>query len=238
MDFKFVNTKISLDEGVLADKFLANRAIARNPEQVKAIFIEHGYDLTNVPGEFVKTLTFDDKEMYELGEVLDEIHKLGLREIFNANLRPSSFKRSLLERVKHCLDNNIPFVNSDNTFVDSLVKDEIEALEENKTIQEDTPSISNNTALDMEDLEVKSEIIKVLGEINAKSNDPVVTFITTSIINNLDMAIMKSAKEYRVLGLRSIIENALVGVVLDPEMQELVNNEILSAFPLEEERGL
>ena len=220
MDFKFVNTKISLDE-------------ARNPEQVKAIFIEHGYDLTNVPGEFVKTLTFDDKEMYELGEVLDEIDKLGLREIFNANLRPSSFKRSLLERVKHCLDFNIPFVNSDNTFVDSLVKDEIEALEENKTIQEDTPSISNNTALDMEDLEVKSEIIKVLGEINAKSNDPVVTFITTSIINN-----MKSAKEYRVLGLRSIIENALVGVVLDPEMQELVNNEILSAFPLEEERGL
>ena len=239
MDFKFVNTKITLEEGIAPEKFLANRAVAKNPEQIKSLFLEHGYDISNVPGEFIKTLSFDDKEAYELSEVLDEIDALGLKDVFNANLRPASFRRSFLERVKYCLDNHIPFLNSDNTFIATLRNDDLApAVEQNIEPIVSAPAPEDASSLDAEDLEVKSSIIKTLSEINEKASEPMLTFIISSIISNLDMAINKSAKEYRTLGLRSIITNALVGVTLTPEMQDLIDHEILSAFPLEEERGL
>ncbi len=233
MDFKFVNSKISLNEDVDANKFLANRVVAKNVQQIKDLFLEHGYDLTKVPGEFVKTLTLNEKEAVELSAVLDEIDKLGLKDIFNYNLRPSSFKRSFLDRVKYCLENHLPFLNGDNTFIADLKNDNMEVER-----KEDIAPSYSNTELDEEDLEVKSNIIKTLGEINERATDTMLTFIISSIITNLDMAIKKSAKNYRVLGLRSVVEEALMGVALTPEMQELVNNDILNAFPKEEERGL
>ena len=235
MDFKFVNTKITLKEGIAPEKFLANRAVAKNPERIKNMFLEHGYDISSAPGEFIKTLSYDEKEAYELSEVLDEIEQLGLKDVFNANLRPASFKKSFVERVKTCLENHTPFLNSDNTFIRQL--NSPDAFKDYTTSMplKDT---EEKIELDMEDTMVKHKIMETLGEIGNDEQNPVLTAIISNIYTHLDEVIKKDEKKYKVMGIRHLVEDALVGEI-DPVMQSVFDTKVLVAFPENEmERGL
>ena len=249
MKFKFKdNTEFTLDEGVNPNKFLALRAIAVKPKDIKMMFLENGYDLALVSGEFLKIGTFNDKEIGELQEVLKEIEELGLKAIFNLNLRVQVFKRTFLERVKYCVHNNIQYLNEDNTF-----KSQLNSAEEfakftasMPKIEESKPAVAEEkqdaSKLDDEDNTVKYNILKTLTEINQNAIDPSITFIISTIMTNLDEVILKDNKNYRVMGTRHLIEDALQGVNLDSELEYLINKEILTSFPdskeLNNERGM
>ncbi len=238
MEFRFQDgTKLILDEGVDVAKFLANRG-APQAAEVKKIFDAHDYNLQVVPGSFLKIFTLDAKEIHELSLVLEEIDTLGLKEIFEANLNVQVFKRVFLERVKKCLDEGIPFVNSDHTFVRSLYNsNDFASFISTMPSQEKNVEAAN---LDEEDNMVKAEIIKELGMINESNDDPTLTFVISSIIANLDGVILSDNKAYRTMGVRHLIENALQGISLDPVMQSVVDTKILVNFPLEPnmERGI
>ncbi len=249
MKFKFKdNTEFVLDEGVNPNKFLALRVVATRPKDVKVLFLENGYDLTTVPGEFLKVCTFNDKEIAELDQVLKEIEELGLKAVFNLNLKVQSFKRIFLERVKYCIHNNVEYLKEDNTFRSELDTTEAFAeytaratsLEDVKTVQE--VEQMEQKGLDEEDNAIKYDILKTLTEINQNAIDPSVTFIISTIMTNLDEVIAKDNKNYRMMGTRHLVENALQGINLDSELEYLINKEILTAFPdskeMNNERGV
>ena len=249
MKFKFKdNTEFVLDEGVNPNKFLALRAVSTRPKDIKVIFLEQGYDLKVVPGEFLKVFAFNDKEIDELTGVLKEIEELGLKAIFNLNLRVQTFKRTFLERVKYCIHNNVTYLNEDNTFRPELNNAEAFAeytakatpLEEVKTVQE--VEELEKGKLDEEDNAIKYSILKTLTEINQNATDSSITFIISTIMANLDDVIAKDNKNYRVMGTKHLIENALQGVNLDDELEYLINKEILTSFPgskeVNSERGM
>ena len=247
MTFKFQDgTELILDEGVDVTKFLANRG-APQAKEVEKLFKKYGYNLDTIPGNFLKMFTVDAKELHELSLVLEEIanlsekYNLDLKSIFEANLRVQIFKRVFLERIKDCLEKGIPFVNSDNTFVKDLTRptsfaDYTEAMPKANKKEAEIENIN----LDEEDTAVKYEIIKELGKISENSQDSTLTFIISSIISNLDEAIFKAHKSYRFMGTRHIVEDALQGVVLDANMQEVFDKQVLVNFPIQEnvERGI
>lgn len=120
MEFKFnKETSFELPEGVDANKFLADSVIAVTPEEVKEVFDRHGYHLS-MSGEFLKMMTANTKETSELDEVLTTIDELGLKSIFENNLRVATFKRAFVERLKIFMNNNFPYLKEDNTFVPEL----------------------------------------------------------------------------------------------------------------------
>ena len=82
---------------------------------------------------------------------------------------------------------------------------------------------------------VKTELIKTLTEINQENDDMTLKFIVSTIITNIDSAITKDNKKYRLMGTRHIIEDALQGFNMTPEIEDLVQNKILSKFTQEEE---
>ena len=249
--FVFKDISINLADEVNPSKFLALRATASKAKDIKMLFLEFGYDLKKVPGAFLKMFTLNDKEMEELESVLTEIDglKLGnleLRTVFNNNLSVLAFKRVFLERVKYCLDNKVPFLREDNTFIKELYDTEAFAhytakatrLEDVKTVQE-VEAKKDMPMLDFEDFEVKNEILKTLTEISRNASDPSITFIVSTIMNNLDEVIAKDNKAYKIVGIRHLVEDALQGINLDGELQYLIDNEILKAFPnVTSERGL
>ncbi len=242
-------TIITLANDVDPSKFLANKDLTSNAGKIIDLFLNRGYDMSTIPGAFIKILSASEKELNELPNILDEIEKLGLKEIFNANLEVRSFTATFLNRIKEAMAKGIPFVNPDNTFVK-----EIKYAEDFKNFsvgftanQNPTPIMENNPTpieineLDAEDLKVKSDIISRLGEINSLNPDSTLTFIISSIISNLDMSLKTDNKAYKTLGERHLVENALQGVALTPEMQNMINTTILAAFPdnnLTMERGI
>lgn len=248
---KFIALGMQFEEGVALTKYLVAIHIAKeeNVLRLKKIFDEHGYDLNKIPGEFVKIFTMNEKEIAEVEGVLKEVERLGLKEIFNANLRPATFKLGMLEKVKYCLNNNIPFVNADNTFVSNLRDNEAFAaytastpLEEvSSSTLEETPKFEETnipTVLDEEDLSVKSDIIKTLTDINRNNpGDGTLTFIISSMITNLDSVIARDNKNYRLLGTKHIVEDALQGMMLTPEIEEIINSKVLVAFGKEEDKN-
>ena len=86
--------------------------------------------------------------------------------------------------------------------------------------------------LDEEDNMVRSDILKTLLEVKEENKDDFTFgFLITSIIANLDNVIASDNKEYRITGNKHIIERALEGISLTPDMQSEIDNKILSAFP-------
>ncbi len=238
MKFTFKDgTSFILEEGVQIEKFLANLAMAPNASEIKELFEKSGYNLDVVPGEFLKICTLNEKERQELKEVLESIESLGLKEVFNANLRVIVFKKTFLERVKWCLNNNIPFLNSDNSFVSML---NTAASFAEYTSKKPISEINNQESVvnpeiaplitDPEDITVRNAIIKTLGEINMTNQNEDLSFIITSIIANLDSVIASDNKMYNTIGEKHLIMNAIKGVNLTPEMQELLNTKILVSF--------
>lgn len=250
MKYKFLDgTEVLLDEGVDNTKFLASFS-ATQAKEVKKIFTEHGYDIRVVPGSFIKMFNMDAKELHEVSLVLDEIDALGLKDVFNANLGVQVFKRVYLERIKFCMNNNIPFLNKDNTFVRQLdnatdFADYTAAMPINeiKTIQEieENPAVFNEAkayVLDEEDKTVKLEIIKMLGQISNEASDPTLTAVLSSIYANLDSVIASDNKNYHFMGIRHLVENAFQGEI-DPAMQSVFDTKVLPLFPQEGiERGI
>ncbi len=240
MKFKCIDgTSINLAPDVDPNKFLALRNYTTNAGVILDLFKNRDYNLESVPGSFLRILTMNEKELSDLPNILDEIDKLGLKEIFNANLECRSFKASFLERVKTALDKGIPFVNPDNTFISEIkYAEEFKNFNNNFTPNENSTVNNENIvepievkSLDAEDLKVKTDIISRLGEINSLNSDSTLTFIISSIIANLDSVLGSDNKAYRTLGERHLIENALQGVALTPEMQNMISNTILEAFP-------
>ena len=83
MKFKdFMDLGIKTEEGVLITKYLIDMYIANSDiaKRVKQEFVNHGYNLDIVPGEFLKIFTMNEKELAELGKILVEIDELGLDE--------------------------------------------------------------------------------------------------------------------------------------------------------------
>ena len=234
-------TVINLAPEVKPEYFYSLINLTTNAGVIMDLFKNRNYDVSVVPGSFLRILTASEKELSEIASVLDEIEKLGLRAIFNANLDARSFKSSFIARVKMGAEKGIPFVNADNTFINELKDEEsfkayTEAYLKNKTTTSNTEEAKE---LDAEDLTVKSTILSKLSEINSLNSDVTLTFIVSSIIANLDTAIANNNKAYRNLGCRPIIEGALKGVDLTSDMQELIDTKILAAFPdMNMERGI
>ena len=250
MDFRFIKdgTKLSLDKDVSKDRYLALNAAVVNPAGVLSLFAGHGYDLSVVPGAFLKIFTSDEKEMKELEDVLTEIDSLGLKAVFNLNLRVQTFKRVFLERVKYCLQNGLAYVTENNDFKRELYSDdffqEYVKLAKPKVEKrvEQVQSSSKVEGLDEEDKAVKYDILKKLTDINQNAGDPSLTFIISTIMTNLDEVILKDNKGYRMLGTRHLVQDALQGVNLDSELEYLINEKVLGVFPdnndLNKERGI
>lgn len=111
----WTNDEVTLD--VVADLSVATPLEA---EKVRKLFVQRGYFTDRIPGEFFKIFTLGDKEIADLEQTLAEIEQLGLREVFQSNLRVACFKRTFLEQLKVFLNNNFPYLNQDNTFIREL----------------------------------------------------------------------------------------------------------------------
>jgi len=238
---KFMALNISLDEGVDLTNYIAviHLMNENNVQKIKELFDKHNYNLRVIPANFLKIFTMNEKEIFELEKVLDRIDELEMQKIFNANLKPAVFKASMLSKVELCLTKKVPFINSDNTFVSAMVNDDI--LKKYINTHSLSDEINLNPPrymdgeipplLDAEDLMVKSEIIKRLTEINQMNpEDTTLTFIISSAIANLDDLIAEDAKNYREIGPKHIVEKAMYNIALTPEMQNIVDSKVLSAF--------
>lgn len=258
-------TGIELAEDVENSRFLAVREIATAPGQVKELFESYGYNVKKVPGSFLKMFTVNAKELKKVSDVLEEIEAKGLKEIFNVNLDYIVFTKEFFDRVKYCMDNQIPFLSEDNRFVsflryktvfDNYVAnltsnvqisnamvgraDEAVVVTPMEQIQEEVQEqvSTQELVLDTEDLMVREELLRTLIKLREECNDGTLKFIITSIIANLDSVIAVDNKLYKTKGTRHLIKNAIYGVSITPDMQEDINS-ILNMFPeIDEERGL
>ncbi len=247
MKFKeFTELGIKLDEGVLITKYLMNLPMAKyeNAKKILNDFTSNGYNIEIVPGEFVKIFTMNDKEIAELSSVLEEINERGLKEIFQANLRPGSFKRGFLERVKFCIVNNFPYLNEDNSFIYELYNPQafaeytshkpvsmIKTAQEVDRVENEKLNLEAEIAnMDLEDKEVYDYVINNLSYLilQQPTNEDLV-----KIVNNIKVKLINTLKSkgYRFLPLTDIIEDVMFeGLEVTPEM-ESVKDVILNAFP-------
>ena len=115
---------VGLDEGVAFDRYLAGLTVGDSDcaSKVKKAFVDHGYSLDVVPGEFLKIFTMNEKELGELNKMLTEIDDLGLKSIFQNNLRPASFKKSFVDSLEIFINLNMPYLNEDNTFIPEVYR--------------------------------------------------------------------------------------------------------------------
>lgn len=216
------------------------------------ILHSHGYDLNNVHLTSLRLLSLNKKEINSLKENLDRIDSLNLREIFNSNLNASSLRSSVISRVEFCQKNGIPFAYEESNIIISEIYSEetfntytTKYMEAKKSMPENVNTMapentktssneitrSDEIVLDEEDNAVRSDIIKTLLEIKEENKDNFTFgFLVTSIIANLDISIANDNKGYRTLGAKHLIERALEGIELTPEMQNDVTEKILVAF--------
>ena len=254
MKFKeFMDLGIKMDDGVLITKYLMNISLANSDsaKRIKSEFVNHGFELDVVPGEFIKIFTMNEKEIADLSKILIEIDELGLKDIFQNNLRPASFKRAVLERIKFCIANKFPYLNHDNTFISELYNPETFAeytahkpLNMIKTAQElnnsdNLEDVINN--MDSEDRQVYNQIMESLSYLVLQH--PTNENLTT-VVNNIKVKIIDSLKrkEYHFLSIDDIVSNVMFeGIDVTPEMEN-IKELVLSAFPddmqKQEGRGL
>lgn len=257
MKFKeFMDLGIGTEDGVLITKYLVNiaRSSLDNARSVKEEFETHGYSLKVVPGEFLKVLTMNEKEIAELSKVLTEIDERGLKEIFQANLRPASFKRGFLERVKFCVANDFQFYNEeDHAFIKELYRGEEFAeytshkpITSIKTAQElDQIGIHMEDPLadlDPEDRQVYNQVVERLNYLILEN--PTNAYLPQLVSNATQKLVgALKRKEYRFLSLSEVVLGVMFdGIDVTPEM-ESVHDLVASAFPeedkdLNEGRGL
>ena len=250
MKFKdFMDLGIKTEEGVLITKYLIDMYIANSDiaKRVKQEFVNHGYNLDIVPGEFLKIFTMNEKELAELGKILVEIDELGLKNEFAANLRPASFKRAFLERVKFCRNNDFPYLQEDNTFIKELERPEdfaeytahkpmsmIKTAQELDAMEKNSEDITNK--MDAEDKQVYNQVIENLNYLILQNpTNEYLPIIVNNITKKVVDAILR--KEYRFLPLSDVVSSVMFdGIDVTPEM-ESVRDLVLDAFNEEKSKN-
>ena len=240
MKFKeFMDLGIKTDDGVLVTKYLVDIA-ASTPDAVKSIkgiFEQHGYSLEVVPGEFFKMFTMNEKEMAELSNVLTEIEALGLKEVCKVNMRPATFKRDFVERVKFCQLNRFPYLHEDNTFIKELYSTSLFAEYTDHKKVEDFQTVQQIDALNIprEEASLQDRINMLENEDRKKYNqvcDCLNKYIMRQdIISNLD-------KHPLLLQMKDKIEQDLPDALLDGrgsglEIQDVVADVMFNNFPID-----
>jgi len=200
------------------------------------------------------------KELEEVLTIIEEMdfqisEDVSLKSIFQSDLRYSCFTPSFIARLKFCIANNIEFIYEDNTFIGPLFEADVFAsytvqtpVEELKKVadlaESDYAPFAKDNAVtqensntepmslvDEEDLSIRTEIIYTLTKtMEANQNDTTLNFLITNILANLNDVIAMDNKEYRVLGTRHLVENALQGVNITPELQSELDEKVLKAF--------
>ena len=248
--------KIKFKEGIDGDKFIINFC-QENSAKVLELFEKYNYDL-ELDGKSAKIFSIPVKSRIndknnepeltvdELAKSLEEVDKLNLKEIFNINLSCDIFKEGFIERIKFYLNNNLPFLNPDNTFVSELHDAEkfgiyraSISLQNVKTAQEKLNEYfeSNFDKMDPEDKQVYNEIVSrlsflVLGNPTDEFLNKVVQNVEEKIID----AILR--KEYKFSSLNDMINNVMFdGLDVTPVDSVRIEELILNTFP-EEERKL
>ena len=232
-------------------------ATKEGADAVYDLFVNHGYRIDVIPSEFYKIFSMNDRERAELETlVLPKIEELGLKEVFQANLRPASFKRNFVARVEFCKNNGFSVCNEENVFHEVLYRADTFAeytahkpLDMIKTAQELDPNILEESKnieqtlanLDDEDRQVYNEIVTNLNYLILRN--PTIEYLPM-LVNNITKNVIPSLirKEYRFLPLNDIVTSVMFdGVDVTPEM-EGAHDLVLSAFPEEKEmnegRGL
>lgn len=233
---------VLLDDGVDKYKFVANARLQIDASAVAELFTSFGYDVNTIPGGFVKSLTLNAKELEEVKEVLGEIEAMGLKQVFEANMRLACFKRSFLKRLEKYKNAGVPYLNSDNTFVSTLFSTEdpdkylIKANENSQmSVPDNTITINSGDEkdnslgiMDEFDRGLFNEISKNLNYmILANPTNGVIVNIVQSILGKLSEAILR--KEYQFLGVSGMISNIMEGLGVDLGSTEAQT--ILSAIP-------
>lgn len=249
MKFKeFMDLGIRTDEGVLITKYLINISLAKsdNIKKIVGLFKENGYDLSVVPGGFFKIFTYNEKEIVELEKVLEEVNSLGLKELYQINLKVGSFKREFLERLKFCLNNNMPYLNSDNSFIKELYSKELfgeytarKPLQEIKNTNEvmeveGKNNIDLKPTMDAEDRQVYNEIIEKLNYlVLANPTDEFLSQVVANITKKIPESILRKEYKFTTVGemVSGVMFNGLDVTPLDNiRIEELISN----VFPSEE----
>ena len=233
---------VGLNKDVAPEKVypLCSLVKGEDAKEVVKILKEFGYDLSSFNIANLRLLTLNKKDMKALLEVLTKIEELKLHDIFSYNLNVRSLNSSVLARVEVCLKNNIPFVHRESNDLISEIYNEEAFMEytngriksQDEAVEASPVEVKENMTLDEEDNMVRSDILKTLLEVKEENKDDFTFgFLITSIIANLDNVIASDNKEYRITGNKHIIERALEGISLTPDMQSEIDNKILSAFP-------
>lgn len=252
MEFRFKGVKINLPDGVDASKFDANRVIANIPEDVLKIFQESNIDLkAECPGAFLKGFTLNEKELAEVSENLKRYQELGLIDIIKANpknLQVRVFKSAFLKRLVTCMQAGKPYLNSDNSFADFLLKNEM-----NKIPAQVTPTDLINTQINYEAnkentnaeqvTQMSPENKQVYNEIVEKLNylvlaNPMDTMLASVVNNSTDRVVDAiNREEYRYIGIREMVKSIMFdGLELPTEDKERIESLVLGAFPDEERK--
>lgn len=139
--------RLKLADGVEASKFDANRVMATIPKNVLSLFLEYGIDLkTECPGAFLKGFTLNEKELAEVRGNLKRYEELGMLDVIKANpknIQIRTFKSTFMKRLVECVQKGQPYLNSDNTFADFLVKNEMRTHE--YKAEASTVTVANGT---------------------------------------------------------------------------------------------
>ena len=245
MKFKeFMDLGIKTDDGVLITKYLINISLAKsdNVKRIVSLFKENGYDLSVVPGSFFKIFTYNEKEIAELEKVLEEVKSLGLKELYQLNLKVGTFKREFLERLKFCLNNNMPYLNSDNSFIKELYSKELfgdytakKPLNEVKSTHDvfennlvENKDVILEPTMDAEDKQVYNEIIEKLNYlVLANPTDEFLLQVVANITKNIPESILR--KEYKFLPVGEMISAVMFsGLDVTPidniRIEDLISN--------------
>lgn len=206
---------VNLDEGVKSEYFYSNVVLGTNAKDVQNLFNNNGYALNTIPGHFTKTFTMSAKEIEEVRESLEEIQKFGLKDIFAGDLKLAHYKRAFVERVRRCMKMNVPFLNSDNTFIKELNTNESFNLylEQNAKIATPTNIVNND----------HDEVL----EARIASMDEFEASIYNSIAEKLNYLILANATNYNLVGLLKLAIRKFAEAILD-RGYELPKEEMLA----------
>lgn len=252
MEFKFRGLKVSLPDGVEAPKFDANRVIASIPEEVYKLFQGYGIDLKEeCPGAFIKGFTLNEKELVEVSENLKRYQELGLIDIIKANpknLQIRVFKSTFMKRLVERLQAGQPYLNSDNSFADFLLKNEIEQKNESvvNSVIDKTYDFRNEAANEQNNdktMQMSPENKQVYNEIVESLNylvlaNPMDTMLAT-VVNNSTAKVVDAInrEEYRYIGIKEMVKSVMFeGLEVPSTDKERLENLVLGAFPDEERK--
>lgn len=252
MEFKFRGLKVNLPEGVEASKFDANRVTANIPEDISKLFQEYSIDLKEeCPGAFIKGFTLSEKELTEVSENLKRYQELGLIDVIKANpknLQVRVFKSTFMKRLVECMQAGRPYLNSDNSFADFLLENEMDKIpaqvtptdlinaQVNYEANKEVTVTDQMAQMSPEDKQVYNEIVEKLNYLVLAS--PMDTMLA-NVVNNATLKVTDAIlrKEYKFLGIREMVESVMFdGMNVTPEDNERITNLVLGAFPDEERK--